>query len=472
MDGNKLDFPTTEKLIEELFSTQILDGLSEFIKIPNLSPNYDPTWLTNGNQEKATSFLIDYANKQGIKGMKTEVIKDKDKTSILFFEIEAQGGSTKNHFMYGHFDKQPHFEGWAEGLGPVTPVIKDGKLYGRGGADDGYAMFACLAAVKAIQTQGKAHPRIVILVEGGEESGSPDLINYIDKLKDRIGVPDVMFCLDSGCLTYDTLWITTSLRGCVIVDFKVETMKEAVHSGSGGGIAPDTLMILRNILDRIENSSTGEVHKDFHVEIPEHRITEMKKVADYLGDGVKDKVKLLPGVKATSDDHSTILANSTWKPVLTVTGATGFPVHKTAGNVLRSCTEVRLSMRIPPTQNGEEAKECLMKKLTENPPFNAKVEVSGGFAGSGFNANAFSSQLSNSLKSLSEKAFGKGVQYFGEGGSIPFIKSLGEYFPKCELIVCGILGPGSNAHTVNEFLHIPYCKKLVTVVAHLLNDMA
>jgi len=469
MDSIRVDFKETEKFVETQFKEQIIDGISKFITIPNLSPNYDPEYLTNGNQEKCTSFLLDYTLKQGIKGLKAEVIQDKGKTSIIFIEIDAIN-SEKNFFLYGHFDKQPHFTGWSEGLGPLLPVIRGDLLYGRGGADDGYAIFSCLAAIKNIQNQGKSHGRCIILIEGSEESGSPDLIPYIDKLKNRIGTPDMLICLDSGCLNYDTLWITTSLRGVIVVDIKIETMEEAVHSGSGGGIAPDSFMILRSLLERIEDSKTGRVCDEFHVEIPEGRNQEMQKVADALKTGVLDKVKLKSGVKATHDDYCEVLKNSTWRPCVTIVGASGFPEHSKAGNVLRSCTEVRLSMRLPPTMNAKEAEAVLVKKLSENPPFGAKITLGTGHSGSGFNANVFSERLSKSISECSQKAFGKDVMYFGEGGSIPFIKSLGDYFPKCELLVLGILGPGSNAHTINESLHIPYCKKVTSVVSQVLSD--
>jgi len=463
------DFNLTEKFVEEQFNTQILNGLSEFIKIPNLSPSYDPEWRTNGNQEKATSFLLDYTLKQGIKGLKAEVLQLEGRTSIIFIEIDANN-SDKNFLLYGHFDKQPHFTGWAEGLGPLKPVIRGDLLYGRGGADDGYAIFSCLAAIKALQTQGKKHARCVIVIEGSEESGSPDLLTYIDNLKDRIRVPDMLVCLDSGCMDYEHLWITTSLRGVVVVDLKIEVMQEAVHSGSGGGLAPDSFMILRNILDRVEDSSTGIMSKEFHDEIPQGRCREMQAVADLMKEKVLDKVKLSEGVKPTHHDHCEVLKNCTWRPCISVVGASGFPAHKTAGNVLRSNTEVRLSMRLPPTRDAKQAEQLLIKRLTENPPFNAKITCSPGHSGTGFNANVFSERLSKSLKENGQKAFGKDVLMFGEGGTIPFIKSLGDYFPKCDLLVLGILGPGSNAHSVNESLHIPFCKKITTIVTHVITD--
>lgn len=476
MDSDKFSFKVSEEFVEKQFNDQILDNISEFIKIPNLSPSYDPEWLTNGNQERVTSFLLDYTLKQGIKGLKAEVIQSKGKTSVIFIEIEACN-STKNTLLYGHFDKQPHFTGWSEGLGPLLPVIRGDLLYGRGGADDGYAIFSALAAIKSVQTQGKSHPRSVILIEGSEESGSPDLIQYIDLLKDRIGTPDMLVCLDSGCIDYETLWITTSLRGVIVIDLEIETMQEAVHSGAGGGMAPDSFMILRNLMERIEDSNTGVMIPEFHDEIPSGRCSEIENVANLMKEKVLEKVKLGKGndgkgVKPTHENYAEVIKNCTWRPCISIVGASGFPVHSTAGNVLRASTTVRISMRLPPTRDHKQAHALLVQKLTENPPFNAKITVSGNHGGTGFNSNVFSDTLTKSIAECSQLAFGRDVQCFGEGGSIPFIKQLGDYFPKCDLLVLGILGPGSNAHTINESLHIPYCKKITTIISKVLNDCA
>ena len=262
-----MNYEKTTQFVEEKFETELLHGLSEFIKIDNLSPFYDTEWNTNGKLEKAAQFCLDWVLKQEVAGLKGEIIKDEDKSPLIFIEIDARG-SEKNFLIYGHFDKQPHFTGWAEGLGPTTPVIKDGWLYGRGGADDGYSIFSAVTAIKAIQTQGQSHGRIVIIIEGSEESGSPHLISYLNKLNERIGVPNLMICLDSGAKDYDTLWVTTSLRGNVTIDLTVEVLQEAVHSGVGTGIAPDSFMVIINLLERIEDSKTGKIIDTFQVEIP------------------------------------------------------------------------------------------------------------------------------------------------------------------------------------------------------------
>lgn len=463
-----MNYEKTTNIIENYFEQEVLPGLCDFVRIDNLSPFFDKEWNTNGKLEKAATFLLDWVNKQGVIGLKGEIIKDSDKTPLIFIEIEARG-SNKNYLLYGHFDKQPHFSGWAEGLGPTTPVIKDGFLYGRGAADDGYAIFSSIIGIKAIQEQGQAHGRIVIIIEGSEESGSTDLIHYLNQQRDRIGEPDLLVCLDSGALDYDTLWVTNSLRGAVIVDVTCEVLAEGIHSGVGTGLAPDSFMILRNILDRVENSSNGQVHPFFNVEIPNQIVNDAQKLAELKSDHILEHVKFLDGVKAMSQSYTELILNNTWRPTLCITGA-DLPPNETAGNVLRPKTTLRLSMRIPPSLDPEIASDRLTQLITENPPYNAKITVVKRTPGWGWNNKELSAKLHESLNTSSLKLWGKEYFSFGEGGSIPFTKKLADSFPSCEIIVIGVLGPNSNAHSCNEALHIDYCKKITSTLAHTISD--
>jgi len=464
-----MDYEKTKEFVDQKFETELLPGLSEFIKIDNLSPFYDTEWNTNGKLEKAAQFCLDWVLKQEVAGLKGEIIKDEDKSPIIFIEIDARG-SEKNFLIYGHFDKQPHFTGWAEGLGPTTPVIKDGWLYGRGGADDGYSIFSAVTAIKAIQTQGKSHGRIVIIIEGSEESGSPHLIPYLNKLNERIGVPDLMICLDSGAKDYDTLWVTTSLRGNVTIDLTVEVLQEAVHSGVGTGIAPDSFMVIRNLLDRIEDSKTGKIIDTFQVEIPSNRIEDAKKLSAIKRDEVLGQVKFVQGVQPVTHDVAELILNNTWRPTICVTGAGGLPSYESAGNILRSSTTVRLSMRIPPGLDASHALENLNEILTKDPPFNCKITTSKKGPGNGWNNKELSQKLNDSLMKTSNSLWGRDYYNFGEGGSIPFIKQLADSFSSCEILVIGVLGPNSNAHSCNEGMNIGYAKNITTTVAHTIVD--
>jgi acetylornithine deacetylase/succinyl-diaminopimelate desuccinylase-like protein len=464
-----MDYSTTTKFVEEKFETDLLPGLSDFIRIDNLSPFYDPEWNSNGKLEAAAKFCLDWVFKQEVAGLKGEIIKDEDKSPLIFIEIDARD-SEKNFLLYGHFDKQPHFEGWAEGLGPTKPVIKDGWLYGRGGADDGYSIFSAVTAIKSIQSQGQPHGRIVIIIEGSEESGSPHLIPYINKLYDRIGVPDLMICLDSGAKDYDTLWVTTSLRGNVTIDLTVDVLEEAVHSGVGTGIAADSFMIVRNLLDRIEDSKTGKVIDVFQVDIPATRVEDAKRLAAIKRDEILGQVKLVSGVKPIHDDVSELILNNTWRPTVCITGAGGLPAYQAAGNILRQSTTVRISMRIPPGLDAVKALDDLDAILTKDPPFNCKITTVRKGPGNGWNNKELSNKLSESLARTSNKLWGRDYYNFGEGGSIPFIKQLADAFSSCEILVIGVLGPNSNAHSCNEGMNIGYAKNITSTVAHTIAD--
>lgn len=158
----------------------------EYIRIPNLSRDFDPEWETNGLLENAAEHIKNWVESLGLMGLSTEIIKDKGYSPIIFTEIAGELPYTI--LYYGHFDKQPPFTGWSEGLGPNSPVVKDNKLYGRGGADDGYSTYSTMLSIWALQKLGVKLPRCVMITEGDEESGD-HIDHYLETLGKRIGTP-------------------------------------------------------------------------------------------------------------------------------------------------------------------------------------------------------------------------------------------------------------------------------------------
>jgi acetylornithine deacetylase/succinyl-diaminopimelate desuccinylase-like protein len=364
-------------------------------------------------------------------------------------------------------------KGWAEGTGPWEPVIKDERLYGRGGADDGYAMFASLAALLALREQGKKHARCVILIEACEESGSYDLPFYIEHLSERIGTPSLVVCLDSGCGNYDQLWLTTSLRGIAMGVLNVRVLDEGVHSGDASGIVPSSFRISRSLLSRVEDEATGDIKLDeLFVQVPPGRIAEAKQAADILGDAVYSKLPFSGATRPMSDNLAELVLNRTWRPALAVTGMDGYPAPENAGNVLLPYTSTKLSFRLPPTCDAGKATKTIKQALETNPPHGAHVEFDAEEGQGGWNAPALAPWLAESLKRTSSKHFGAPVAFMGEGGSIPFMAMLGKRYPKTQFVVTGVLGPHSNAHGPNEFLHIPTGKKVSACIADILADHA
>jgi acetylornithine deacetylase/succinyl-diaminopimelate desuccinylase-like protein len=461
-----MDTARLNRYISGLWDDEIVPQLVEYIRIPNKSPMFDPKWVEHGYMDAAVKLMETWARSKlsALPGATLEVVRLEGRTPLIYIEVPGTGDDTV--VLYGHLDKQPEMTGWAEGLGPWTPVLKGDKLYGRGGADDGYAIFGSLAALLALQEQGVPHARCVVMIEACEESGSYDLPYYVDHLADRIGNPSLVVCLDSGCGNYDQLWLTTSLRGMTGGELTVQVLEEGVHSGDASGVVPSSFRILRELLSRLEDPETGTIKpKELYVDIPPQRIEQAKKSAQVLGTAVYDKFPFVAGMHPVTEDLTELVLNRTWRPQLAVTGVDGMPPLESAGNVLRPKTSVKLSLRVPPTLSGAKAGQLVKQLLEKDPPYGAKVSFKLEKDGSGWNAPQLSAWLEDAVAKASETYFGAPAAYMGEGGSIPFMGMLGEKFPKAQFLITGVLGPHSNAHGPNEFLHIPTGKKVSMVVA-------
>jgi acetylornithine deacetylase/succinyl-diaminopimelate desuccinylase-like protein len=445
--------------INEFWDQEILPTLQDYIRIPNESPQFDPDWKAHGHMQRAVALVADWVRRQHLPDSTMVVLQDGDRTPLLLLEVP--GSSAETVLIYGHLDKQPPMVGWRDGLGPWTPYVDaDGRLYGRGAGDDGYAVFAALATVKALQEHGQPHGRIVILIECSEESGSCDLPYYIDTYAARLGTPSLVICLDSGCGNYEQLWSTTSLRGQMVVNLSVDVLTEGVHSGLASGIVPNPFTIVRKLLDRLEDADTGAIRlQDLHVSIPEERVRQTEKAAWVLGGAIVGDFPLLAGVQVLADDYVELLLNNSWRPALAVTGQDGMPSVEKAGNVLLPHLTWKLSLRLPPTLEANKATEAVKRLLETEPPFGARVTVTANGT-SGWNAPPLAPWLAAVSDDSSNEFFGKEACYLGLGGSIPFMAMLGERFPQAQFLITGVLGPHANAHGPNEFLHVPYAKKL------------
>jgi acetylornithine deacetylase/succinyl-diaminopimelate desuccinylase-like protein len=466
-----MDSTTAKAFIDRLWDDEIIPQLIDYVRIPNKSPAFDPDWQVHGYMDKAVEQFAAWARAKvsSIAGASVEVVRLEGRTPVIFIDIPGQ--NTDTVLLYGHLDKQPEMTGWADGLGPWVPVVKDGRLYGRGGADDGYAMFAALAAILALKAQGARHARCAILIEACEESGSYDLPYYVDHLAERLGSPSLVVCLDSGCANYDQLWLTTSLRGMIGGALTIQVLEEGVHSGDASGIVASSFRILRTLLSRIEDEDTGEILPHaFAAQIPAGRLSEAKVAAKALGAEVYQKFPFVPGMRPMRDDPTELILNRTWRPALSITGLEGAPRLLDAGNVLRPATSAKLSLRLPPTKDADKAGDELKVLLEAEPPYGAKVTFEVEKAGSGWDAPALADWLRASVNNASRIAFGRDAAMMGEGGSIPFMGMLGEKYPKAQFVITGVLGPHSNAHGPNEFLHIAMGKGVTLAVSQVLVD--
>ena len=466
-----MDSKTARAFIDRLWDDEVIPNLIEYIRIPNKSPAFDPDWQTHGHMERAVAQFAAWARAKvsPIAGATVEIVRLEGRTPVIFIDIPGEGSDTV--LLYGHLDKQPEMTGWADGLGPWVPLVKDGRLYGRGGADDGYAMFAAVAAILALKAQGAAHARCAILIEACEESGSYDLPFYVDHLGQRLGSPSLVVCLDSGCANYDQLWLTTSLRGMIGGTLTVQVLEEGVHSGDASGVVASSFRILRTLLSRIEDEDTGEILPPaFAAQIPAGRLDEAKVAAKALGAEVYTKFPFVTGMLPMNADPAELILNRTWRPALSITGFEGAPRIQDAGNVLRPATSAKLSLRLPPTKDADAAGDALKALLEAEPPYGAKVTFELEKAGTGWDAPPLADWLRASVNKASRIAFGRDAAMMGEGGSIPFMGMLGEKYPKAQFVITGVLGPHSNAHGPNEFLHIAMGKGVTLAVSQVLVD--
>lgn len=468
-----MDFSRLSAFIETQWAARVMDPLLEYITIPCESPAFDPAWAEHGHIDRAATLLADWARAQlgGAAGASVEVIRLEGRTPVVFVDIPGDAGDPV--LIYGHMDKQPPMEPWAKGRTAWVPSLEGDRLYGRGGADDGYSIFSAVLSVLALREQGASHPRCMILIEACEESSSEDLPFYIDHLLERLGGPGLVVALDSGCGDYDQLWVTTSLRGQVAGVLTVRVLAEGVHSGEASGVIPSSFRIATRLLARLEDPDTGEIiAPGFAVAIPEQRRLEAATAAAALGPSIHDVLPFIDGAGPVTRDGARLALNRSWRPQLAVTGAQGLPAIADAASVMQPFTSLKLSLRVPPTKDPAEAGRALKRLLESDPPYGAAVSFDIDFVSPGWHAPVTEPWLSASLQHASQQAFGRPGALYGGGGGIPFLTMLGEKFPAAQFVVTGVLGPQSNAHGPNEFLHLPTALKVTAALSQVLYDAA
>jgi acetylornithine deacetylase/succinyl-diaminopimelate desuccinylase-like protein len=453
--------------IADQWDSDIVPRLVEYVSIPAKSPHFDPAWEAHGHLERVVRLAETWVRAQPVRGLEVEIVRIPGRTPLLLFATGGAGERTV--LLYGHLDKQPEMTGWRAGGGPWVPLVEGEKLYGRGAADDGYAVFAALSAIAALDAANVPHARCVGLIEACEESGSYDLPAYLALLKPRLGNVDLVVGLDSGCGDYERLWMTTSLRGLAAGTLKVEVLTEGVHSGDASGVVPSSFRIARRLVERLEDSANGWILPSaFHARIPVERVEQAGQAAAILGETVFRKYPFAGGTRPMVGDGGEALLNRTWRPALSVIGADGLPPIESAGNVLRPSTSLKLSLRLPPTVDGNAAAAAMKATLEADPPHGASVTFTAEQGATGWNAPPTAPWLAAAIDAASKSRYGKPAAAMGEGGTIPFMAMLGEYFPDAQFLITGVLGPHSNAHGPNEFLHIGYAKRLTACVADVL----
>ena len=470
---------TVRDTVRGLWDSEILPSLRELVTIPALSPNFDADWAESGHLDTAIEHLKGWLAARDLPGAELEVLRldgeQGPRSPVLMLDVPATADAAERDtvLLYGHLDKQPPVDNWSAGLGPWTPVQRGERLYGRGSADDGYAGYAAMAALEATRAAGGSHARTVLLLETGEESGSPDLPAYLEHLAGRLGRVGFVVCLDSGGSDYERLWLTTSLRGLAQLRLTVRVLDSGQHSGTASGVVADSFRVARVLLDRVEDSTTGEIRiASCNVEVPADRRAETATLAAALPGAAASSLPFAGDTRPVSDDDVELLLNNTWRPTLTVTGASGMPTPDNAGNVLRDETTLVLSLRLPPTADSAAALDEIKHALTTDVPYQATVELDGVEAADGWNAPATAPWLADALARVGTDVFGAPSLSAGLGGSIPFMGLLGEKYPDAQFLVTGALGPDSNAHVPDEWLHVEHATRVTEAIAHMLHAHA
>ena len=373
-----MDHSSVHGVVETGWMASALPSLAEYIKIPALSPDFDASWAETGHLRRAVEHVRDWIAARGLPGAGLEILELDGRSPLLVVDVPATPGAVAQGtvVLYGHLDKQPPAGDWSEGLDPWQPMVRGYRLYGRGAVDDGYAGYAAALAIEAVHATGGEHARSVLLLETGEESGSRDLPAYMEHLAGRLGDVSLVVCLDAGGGDYERLWLTTSLRGIVQATVKVTVLTSPQHSGLAGGIVPSSFRVLRALLERVEDAGTGRIKLPaMNVQIPAERRAGAEALARFDPGAPKRRHPLADGVRPESEDDVELILNSTWRPALAVTGASGLPEPADAGNVLRASTSLKLSFRLPPTADSRAALAELEQALTTDVPNHAQVEL-------------------------------------------------------------------------------------------------
>lgn len=450
------------------FERDALATLSAYATIECLSPAFDDQWSVHGHIEAAVDLLVEWARQRSLGDFSVDVVRLEGRTPLLMVSVGATSDDDATVVLYGHLDKQPPLGDWSDGLAPYQPVRRGDRLFARGVADDGYAIFSALLAVELLVATGTPHGRIIVLIEASEESGSPDLDAYLDHLTEHLGRVELMICLDSGALTYDRLWVTTSLRGLASVELTVEVLTRGQHSGSASGVVPSSLRILRQLLDRVEDAATGRILvEELHGAIPDQARASAESLAREFGESLTADLPIVEGLSLMGEGVADRILNQTWRPTLSVVGMKGIPSPEEAGNVLRPFTTASLSFRLPPNVDSRVACAALEDVLSHEVPEGARVTLRTHGA-DGWSTPPLAPWLAVALDDASQGSFGRPASFTAEGGTIPFLASLGRRYPNVQFVATGVLGPASNAHGIDEMLDLPCAVAVTNAVASIL----
>lgn len=470
---------TTADLSEHVrigWTGEHLAALSAFVAIPSVSPAFDSAWERSGALAAAVDLVADwFTDRTALPGVRAHRLRINGRTPLLIVDIPAfdpdqADGPHRTVLAYGHLDVQPAGGGWTV-TDPFRPVVRESRLYGRGAGDDKYVPLAVVAALEALRAANQAHPQVILLLETSEESSSVDLPAHLAAHGGLLGQPDLIVCLDTFVPDTSRLWHSTSMRGIVVADLSVAVAREGLHSGLVGGVVPSSFRLLRALLDRIENSSTGAcLLPSLHADVPAGHCDALRRQAERSRPPASG-LPLLPGVRPLSGDPLAQLLAQSWEPSVAYVGMDGMPATGAAGSVLRASTTVRLSIRLPPTVRAIDAVAALRATLEADPPAGATVRLDVHGAEDGWSTTV-PEGLGVLLDEAGVAGYGARAAECGGGATIPPLGILARRFPEAAIVPLGLVTPSCNPHGPDEHIDLDSAERLTIALATLLASHA
>lgn len=383
-----------------------------------------------------------------------EIVSEGGAPAVIAHHPAPPGAPTV--LLYAHHDVQPEGEAAQWDSPPFEPTERDGRLYGRGSADDKAGIATHLAAFRA---HGGTPPvGVTVFVEGEEESGSPSLGRLLAAHKDKLAA-DVIVIADSDNWTPEIPALTVSLRGLADCVVEVATLDHGLHSGLWGGVVPDALSVLVRLLASLHDDDGNVAVAGLH----SCSATDVDRGPEW----VRAESGLLDGVREIG---SGTVAQRMWaKPAITVIGIDTTPIAK-ASNTLIPRARAKVSMRIAPGGDAGEHLDALRRHLEQHAPWGARVTVTPGDIGQPYAIDS-TGPVYDAARAAFRQAWGTDVVDMGMGGSIPFIAEFAAAFPDATILVTGVEDPGTQAHSVNESLHLGVLERAATTEALLLNEL-
>ncbi|GAB3048923.1 dipeptidase [Intrasporangium mesophilum] len=423
---------------------QVQADLEALTRIPSVSLGSFPQQHVDESAEAVAALLR-------AEGLDVEIVREGGRPAVIAHIDGPEGAPTVT--LYAHHDVQPPGDDADWASKPFEPTERDGRLYGRGAADDKAGVMAHVAALRA--HAGNLPVGVTVFVEGEEEIGSDSLATILERHGHKLEA-DAIVLADSTNWDIGTPALTTTLRGMVRVVVTVRTLDHSVHSGMFGGAAPDAIMALMRLL--------ATMHDDAgNVAVAGFEPTEAADL-DYDEARLRSESGLLDGVDVIGS--GSILSRIWTKPAITTIGINA-PSVETASNTLVAAASAKVSMRIPPDADPAHAFQLLKGHLEQHASWGARVEVALDEHGSGFAADA-DGPVYDQARAAFADAWGADPVDIGVGGSIPFVASFAERFPNAAILVTGVEDPDTRAHGANESLHLGEFAKVCTAEAVLL----